>query len=517
MFLWFHDTFCDPIPAGTQIPGNTYYNGSIFKGGRCFPRTSLIRNRGVQGKLVVGLTDKIDFTAIAGYRALDMNFSGSYDGTPLSEAYTRHEIYEHHVTGELRLTGRFKFADLVGGLFYYDGTAEHLNQPQNVSSGAQGFGVSTYKPRSWAGYANGVFHVTDRFNVTGGLRYSHDQKGVDFVSQNDATPPGQTTFVPAAGGTIFAVTIEDKRWDWKAGADYFLTDDIMVYASAGSGYRLSGFVVRPWQAGQAGPIPGDALISYEIGAKAEFFDRRLKLNVAAFQMDFTSRSAGYSGQEGQLNGTLTGLVSGNMTVVAAGPLNTPYATAFTTCRPYNAATDGPQNLNTTPDKGVGVTCLPRAYNYQVAGQIRGGEAEVEIEPVDDLLITGSVGYTKWTSEGTSRQTTIPNWTASGGIQYKIDAKPLGGTITPRLDWFFNSTIYYAADFPDYRQDPRSSFNGRISYRNVEHDFDVAIGATNLFNKFYWVNQFPRATFGGTVNAGQPAAPREWYLTLKKRF
>jgi iron complex outermembrane receptor protein len=315
---------------------------------------------------------------------------------------------------------------------------------------------------------------------------------------------------------VFEVTVEDKRWDWKGGADYFVNDDTMIYASAGSGYRLSGFVVRPWQAGQEGSIPGDALISYEIGAKSEFFNRRLRVNVAAFQMDFTSRSASYGGQEGQWNNTMTGLAPGNMTVVAGGPQNTPYSSAFTTCRPY-VASDGPQNLNTTPDKGVGVSCLFRSYNYGVAGQIRGFEGEVQAEPVDGLLINGSFGYSKWTSEGTARQTVIPNWTASGGIQYEIEARGLGGTITPRLDWFFNSKIYYAADFPDYSQGNRSVFNGRLTYRNDDHQFDIALGATNLFNKFYWVNQFPRATFGGSVNAGQPAAPREVYLNLKKYF
>ncbi len=34
-----YDNYCDPFPAGTRIQGNTYYNGSIFKGGKCYGNT----------------------------------------------------------------------------------------------------------------------------------------------------------------------------------------------------------------------------------------------------------------------------------------------------------------------------------------------------------------------------------------------------------------------------------------------------------------------------------------------
>lgn len=507
------DNYCDPFPAGTLIPGNSYYNGSIFKGGKCHGNTVPLKSRGIQGRLVIGLTDDIDFTAIAGWRKMDLRFGAASDGTVLNDSVIYHEFHEHHWNGELRLTGQHGFIDWSAGFFYYSGSAEHLGQPQGVRAGTQRFQIDNYEPEALAGYANVVVRPTDRLSVNGGIRYSHDKKGVDFNSLTDATPPGSTIFVPAGVSTIFDITIQSKRWDWKAGADYKVLDDVMVYASAGSGYRLPGFNVRPSQPGQEGQTPGESLISYEVGFKADFFDRRLRLNAAAFLMDFTERPAAYAGQEAQLTDDLLHNIPGTRTVIPAGPSGTPYETAFTTCVAYDPARDGPPN----PDAGIGVACVARSYSYSVGGQIRGFEAELEARPIDGLMINGSVGYTKWKTDEGTRQTQIPEWTASGGIQYEIPVPFLAGTFTPRLDWFYNGSIAYSAERPEFDQGPRSTFNGRITYANEEHDFEVAVGATNLFNKFYYRQKTIFREFGLPTNLGQPAPPREWYLSFKKRF
>lgn len=516
-----YDNYCDPFPAGTNIPGNTYYNGSLFKGGYCHGNTVPLTSQGVQGKIVVGLTDNIDFTAIAGYRELDLSFGAASDGTVLNDSIIYHEFHESHWTGELRLTGQFDWFDFVTGAFYYDGKADHFGNPVGVRAGTQRFQNDIYEPSALAGYLNVNVRPTDRLSLVGGLRYSHDKKGVYFESLTDNTPPGSTVFVPSAASTVFDIELDSKRWDWKAGFDFEVTNNILLYASAGSGYRLPGFNVRPSQAGQEGQTPGESLISYEIGAKAEFWDRRIKLNVAAFQMDFTERPAGYTGQEGQWNDNLTGLVPGSSTVISAGPEGSDLASAFTTCRPYNAATDGPAVLNTTPDKGVGVACVARSFSYAVAdGTIRGFEGELEAEPIDNLTLNGSIGYNTYKSEDNAQRTVVPDWTASAGIQYEAQVPMLDGTITPRLDWFYSGTIYYST-LPQYqestKQEAYSTFNGRITYRNDPHDFEVALGATNLFNNFYYRQKIIFRGFGLPTNLGQPAPPREWYLSFKKRF
>jgi iron complex outermembrane receptor protein len=64
---------------------------------------------------------------------------------------------------------------------------------------------------------------------------------------------------------------------------------------------------------------------------------------------------------------------------------------------------------------------------------------------------------------------------------------------------------------------KALFNGRITYENDPYDFTVAVGVVNLFNKFYYVNVFDYQGLGYPQTDAQPAAPREWYLTVTKHF
>ncbi len=47
--------------------------------------------------------------------------------------------------------------------------------------------------------------------------------------------------------SAFLVHPKAKRFDWKAGIDYHITDVVMVYGSASTGARLPGYNPRPQQ------------------------------------------------------------------------------------------------------------------------------------------------------------------------------------------------------------------------------------------------------------------------------
>ena len=206
-------------------------------------------------------------------------------------------------------------------------------------------------------------------------------------------------------------------------------------------------------------------------------------------------------------------------MIPGGPTGTNLATAFTVCRPYNSATDGDVNPNaggiTNPREGVGVTCIARPYSYAVGGHAKGAEVEVTLEPIDGLLIDYSFGYNKFSANSNVRD--LPGINMSGGIQYRAEVPALNGTITPRLDWFWESKEIADTNRPQYDLPARSVFNARVTYSNEEHDFDVSVGATNLFNKHFYRNVQIFEGLGLPTNLGQPAAPREWYLNVKKRF
>jgi len=518
-----YDNFCDPFPAGTKLTYkgkvNGYYNGSLFRGGRCnADRETPLKNWGVSAKAVVGLADHIDATAIVGYRKIDTVFGAAWDGTVLNDSYIFHEDHMKYWTGEFRITGQYSWIDWVGGLFYYDGSADENGQPQNTRLGTQQYQNVYYKPNAKAAYLNVTVRPFAGLSLNGGIRRSDDKKFVDYAAQQDASVPGSTTFTASGTSTYFTLPIRNKRWDWKLGADYKISDDIMVYASAATGYRLPGFQTRVFQVGQQEQQAPTALISYEVGGKIDLFDRRLRLNAAAFWMAYSERNGTFGGQEPRLapdgKTILLGTSPSNtMTVVQDGPAGTAYSSAFTNCRPYNAATDGAPNGTT-----VGIQCISRTFDYTVKGgdPVRGVELEATAEPIDDLVINGSLGYTD-RGASTGRPVGFPDWTGSAGIQYTAQVPLLKGSLTPRLDMFYTSRTAYDTNNPQYDEPARTIFNARLTYRNLDYDFDLALGATNLFNKQYYLQKTIFTAIGAPANIGQPAAPREWYLSLSKHF
>jgi iron complex outermembrane receptor protein len=144
--------------------------------------------------------------------------------------------------------------------------------------------------------------------------------------------------------------------------------------------------------------------------------------------------------------------------------------------------------------------------------------------VRGLTINGAIGYARFTSpdleiatRANDRLAGLPEINANIGAQYVAEVAPLGGTITPRLDWFYTGNIAMSPSRNTYNQAAYSVFNGRLTYANEAHKFTVAVGATNLFNKKYYRNYFVYQDIGfPNVNA-QPGPPREWFLEVGKKF
>jgi iron complex outermembrane receptor protein len=171
----------------------------------------------------------------------------------------------------------------------------------------------------------------------------------------------------------------------------------------------------------------------------------------------------------------------------------------------------------------GYQCIGRTYYVNTPGKVKGFEAEIEGRPVQHLTLSAEVGYTNFNSpdlnvagRANNRLLGVPDWSASAGAQYEWPVQWLRGTIVPRLDWFFQGTIDYSAVRTAYNEPSYSTVNARISY-NRDDNLTVSVGATNLFDRFYWVNFFVYQDIGyPNVNA-QPSPPRMLFATVSKRF
>ncbi len=293
------------------------------------------------------------------------------------------------------------------------------------------------------------------------------------------------------------MTPQDKRFDWKAGLDYHFSRDVMVYASASTGFRLPSFNSRPFQPSQITQIAGDEILAYELGVKAEMFDRKLRLNATGFYTDYKTRPAAAAARN------ISSAPRQPIVVPGGGSVTIPLTNGppgSTTCRLLTATEI---SAGTT-----GYSCVSRNYYYNNPGKVKGFELEADAEPIQGLLFNAQIGYAHFTSPDidaavNKRVVGIPEWNASAGVQYKIEAPGLGGTVTPRLDWNYQGSIVYEQNNTRYNQPAYGIFNGRITYHNLKYDADIALGVTNLFNQIL-LGEFLRAA-GLRLSAGQWSA------------
>ncbi len=179
-------------------------------------------------------------------------------------------------------------------------------------------------------FADVTYALTDRLEVSGGVRYTRDDKTTGFASsvqsrsvlgallalQSGAIPASQmqaflTTManpaylnIPANLFPLFGLTAQpttnngdfsyfDSKDDgvtWRLTARYALSDDANIYANYARGRRpevisASG-PAAPGGAARFTPVAAETVDSYEIGAKAALLDRRLRVDGAVFLYNY---------------------------------------------------------------------------------------------------------------------------------------------------------------------------------------------------------------------------------------
>lgn len=190
-------------------------------------------------------------------------------------------IEQDQWTQEFRLSG-LAFQDRLNwitGLFYYTEEAEQT--VNDMLTFPPGFSVTppvrnyTTQNESWAFFAQGTYQVTDALSVTAGLRYTTEDK--EIVGTFDAPFADETSY---------------SAWTPRLGLEYQLSDEAFLYASAARGFRAGGYSGFAGSAQSIStPYAPETVWSYELGGKFDLFDRRLRLNLAAFYAAYQALQA----------------------------------------------------------------------------------------------------------------------------------------------------------------------------------------------------------------------------------
>jgi iron complex outermembrane recepter protein len=368
------------------------------------------------------------------------------------------------------LSGRWDRLDFTVGAFYYHGrgysggrvdasTVDFLTGDVAVSS-------------SESGFIHTVYHITDPFSLSAGVRYTSEKKDFTYSSLSPADPSVPAPLVGAINGDKGHYS--GSRPDYRLNALYQWTPAFMTYATFSTGFKGGGINPRPFDASQVVPFGQEKIDAYELGLKSELFDRKIRLNLAAFYNDY---------KDIQLT------------------ITNGYGDFFLSAIPLNAGT----------------------------AHVKGIELESEVHPIEGLEMDLSASYLNFkyvsltdaaVSSGINYNMSTPftpSTEANAGIQYEVPVRVAGGSITPRLDANYQSHFYTnAANGALNDTQSRTLVNGRLSWRGDTGKWEAAFSGTNLFNKYYYATTFDIVAQSGIATAS-PAPPRMWMISLKHKF
>ncbi len=225
---------------------------------------------GLSASVPPGLTSGLTDTSFPADGIVD---STTFPGFIPFAAETQDSVDDlEQFTQELRIasdgSGPFNW---VAGFYYFDTSFD----VETFGPGFPPLTVVNHGNDSWALFGQLSYDVTDRLNITGGVRYTEDERTLD------ATPPPFVTVNPTS--------VEDEDFSWDVSGLYQLTDGLNVYARVARGYRGPTIQGRDIAfaafSGAVDPqtiATSETILSYEAGFKSEFLDNRARLNATGY-------------------------------------------------------------------------------------------------------------------------------------------------------------------------------------------------------------------------------------------
>jgi iron complex outermembrane receptor protein len=437
----------------------------------------------------VNLSDDVLLKSITSYQTNDNEIFVDADNSELPLETRQRDNSAKQYSQELNFISQTDdpFQWIVGAYYYHEDLTERLDviiptgllpidTPLAEGAVLGGGGVSQtrivgHEVDSTAVFTQLSYELTEKLSVTGGFRYTKDEKSQYRETGGQVDLTNNVRFL--AGGAFGPESADSgetsfSEVSYRVSADYALTDDNLIFASYARGYKSGGFDFNGGVINEENeqlPYNPEFVNASEIGLKNTFFDNTVLLNFTAFHYDYEDLQVF----------RLTGL----------GPVTD------------NAA----------------------------QSTIKGLEVEFKFEPTEDFKLDGSVGYLDAvydeytidippTDFSGNSLNYAPEYTAHLGAEYVITLDD--AYLTARFDWSYRSDTYFdRANTALDTQEAYSLVNGRLRYDADAYYVDFWV--KNLTDKEYVTGQLinPPFTCGcRTVNVG---APRTFGATFGARF
>jgi len=265
-----------------------------------------IYNVNVQGhdRDVLGLSATADWdigpgtlTSITAYHAAEaLNILDQFSAPQppaLAASYLVFDEEYESFSQEVRLASNSDGnLEWIGGLYFL---SEHTTNDDENFSGPFWRGgpavnyhyINNNHTINYGAFGQVKWSFTDTLALTVGGRYTVDDKDynttADAISIGGGIPRG-TILVP------YPTQYMSEEWSEftpKFSLEWQASDDVFLYASANNGFKGGGWQGKPASAAAANvSFNPEYAWSYEIGAKTEWFENRMRANVAAFAVDY---------------------------------------------------------------------------------------------------------------------------------------------------------------------------------------------------------------------------------------
>ncbi|BBN55196.1 TonB-dependent receptor [Pseudomonas chlororaphis subsp. aurantiaca] len=400
------------------------------------------KNRLDQGSSVLraiyAIDDHLNFKSVTAYSAFHQPVD--YDNSGQAALIQNNLILykQDYATQEFQLNGDYDDFSFSTGLYLYreQFDAERDNLTYSVARNrviGQGQ-YSTTRTESYALYGQGSYRITPQLSLIAGLRFTREHKNFEY--DNYAIDSNRRIT-----GTNFSAD-SSKSWQStspKLGFEYAWTPHLNQYAYVAKGFKAGGYDNRaPTRAAAEQAFSPEDVTTWETGFKGDFFDRRLRANLALFYNDY-------------------------------------------------------KDLQTNAyDPALGVslrTNVGQAHTYGV-------ELETLSALTNDLQLTFNLGYLQSQYDdfenasgagvdANGKQLVFsPRWNTSVGLNYTIPAG-LPGTWLAGTDAQFQTRSYANALNDDIQEIPRQTFwNANTRYISGDGHWTTTLAVKNLLDRAY---------------------------------
>lgn len=456
--------FVSPLPSAVKVQPERVSVADI--GAPQEP--SVGKTFGVTSTIKWDVADHLQLRSITAWRTVsDRQFdnSGGANRTPVflpNATFSRYSLATldaRQFSQELQAVGTIGKLDFVFGGYYFNERAnDEAKTPNTNKWDATGSSYTIVDPatyqlatvarasiayaKSYALYGQGTYNLND-LHVTLGGRFTQDEKNGRLFTVNGTA-------------TDFTFNQSNKRFDPIVTVAYDVTNDINVYAKYTTGYRAGGASSRSLNYRSFGP---ESVKSYETGAKTEFFDRAVRLNVAGYIMDRKNSQVDFNFFVPQPNGTVRNTLE---TVNAEGTTKIKGVEADLTVAPI-------EGLSTTVSYAFTDAKIPQARNT-VQEQLNASLPTPITAPVfQDVFIV----YT-------------PKHALSGSVDYQANIGRSDAVVKLHLDANYSSPAH-TFDNEDVLNDRTLIVNGRIAVADIavaNKKLSVSFWCRNIFNESF---------------------------------